>query len=91
MTKLRNTCLFYIAIVVVAPLVFVGINELFHNFIIAIVVTFLVVIPFIFIETIVRFSVRKNRQRKQNFFICPRCNIAVEKEPGICSQCGIKV
>ena len=24
----------------------------------------------------------------KNFFICPQCNIKVEKDPGICPKCG---
>jgi len=31
------------------------------------------------------------RDKKQVALICPRCNIIVDKESGICSQCGNKL
>lgn len=33
----------------------------------------------------------KSRDKKQVALICPRCNIIVDKESGICPQCGIKL
>ena len=33
----------------------------------------------------------KSRDKKQVTLICPRCNILVEKESGICPLCGNKL
>ena len=33
----------------------------------------------------------KARDKKQVTLICPRCNIIVDKESGICPQCGNKL
>ncbi|MFX1297871.1 MAG: hypothetical protein ACFFD2_23870 [Promethearchaeota archaeon] len=31
------------------------------------------------------------REKKQKFYICPRCNILVEKRLGVCPECGHKI
>ncbi len=33
----------------------------------------------------------KARDKKQVALICPRCNIIVDKESGVCPQCGNKL
>ena len=35
--------------------------------------------------------IRTVQDKKQKYVICPRCNIPVEKEKGICPQCNNKV
>lgn len=88
MTKLRNTCLFYIIVFFVAPAVFLGLFSLFRSPIISGIITAVIVIPLLFIEGIIRLILRKRNVGKQNFLICPRCNISVEMDPGICPSCG---
>lgn len=87
MTKLRNTCLFYIIVFIIAPPVFLGLYSLFNNPIISGIITAVIVIPLLFIERIIRIILRKRNAGKQNFLICPRCNISVEIDPGICPSC----
>jgi rubrerythrin len=58
---------------------------------ISIILTAIIVIPLIFIEAIIRQSRIKNKLKQQKFLICPRCMIPVEKDPGICPNCGIQL
>ena len=67
---------------------FLGFFSLFRNTILSVILTAVIVVPLFFIEGIVRLYLRKNKLGKQKFLICPRCNISVEKEPGICPDCG---
>lgn len=37
-------------------------------------------------------SVKKDKRiKKQSYLTCPRCNIPVEKTPGICPECGKQI
>ena len=46
-----------------------------------------------FIEVIVAYSFSKSKPKviEPEYRICPRCNIKVEIEPGICTKCGEKL
>ena len=62
---------------------------------VAVVITFTVIIIscllLSFNRYISSFFKARSRDKKQVALICPRCNVIVEKESGICPQCGNKL
>ena len=77
-----------------------GLSILFMDFrpgnnVFSIVLAGIICSPILFVDYIFRFILRKeNKQPKikidRTEIICPRCNIIIKREPGICPQCRIK-
>ncbi|MFX0007259.1 MAG: hypothetical protein ACFFAV_11105 [Candidatus Hermodarchaeota archaeon] len=85
---------FYNLWCIVCILVFVGIGILFQFEPIGIVVGMLVAGPLFCIEIIIGLIMRftkKVKTSKIQELVCPRCMITVDKEIGICPQCGTKL
>ena len=89
MASWKSNCLCILAI-----LAFLGIAYLFQFNTIGIVLGIIVGCIIFFIDYFI-FFYRKGKiasaERKQKILICPRCMIPVDKESGICPQCGQKL
>ncbi len=82
---------FYNIWCIVCVLIFVGIGTIFQFTPVGFVVGILVAGPLFFIEIIIALIIRFTRKVKTSKLeelICPRCVITVNKEIGICPQCG---
>lgn len=51
----------------------------------------IIAIPLLFINLIIRLIKRGATRSKITQLICPKCMIPVDKETGICPQCGTKL
>ncbi|MFX1395144.1 MAG: hypothetical protein ACFFAH_16470 [Promethearchaeota archaeon] len=57
---------------------------------VSIIVLYCILFPGLLIKDIIAYFRKKKRYKKEDkkYFICPQCNIRVEREPGICPKCG---
>ncbi len=89
MANLFRDCLCVLAI-----LAFIGIAYLFQFNTLGIVLGIIVGCIIFFIDYFI-FFYRKGKiaiaKSKQKILICPRCIVPVDKESGICTQCGQKL
>lgn len=89
MANLFRDCLCILAIAA-----FIGIATVFQFNTFGIVLGVIVGVIIAFIDYFI-FFYRKGKiasaERKQKILICPRCMVPVDKESGICPQCGQKL